>query len=62
MIARYELWLGPSCTAYPEGQEALEVDQLLLPPANPSGCKKTHSWCFVVTAAEWGVPGQFLSF
>lgn len=34
-------WVLP-CTAYSEGQEALEVDQILLPPANPAGWKKTQ--------------------
>lgn len=36
-----------TCAAYPEVQEALEVDQLLLPPENPSGCEKpTHGALF----------------
>lgn len=36
-----------TCTAYPEVQEAPEVDQLLLPPENPSGCEKpTHGALF----------------
>lgn len=29
-----------TCTAYPEAQKTLKADQLLLPPANPSGCEK----------------------